>query len=244
MPVLTMAARRTLGETRTLILDAGLELLREERYSLVITEVSLIDACRRAGLRTAGSGYKIWPNQQDFRTDLLRYALAASGDAMVRTDRSAAAIEQVGDDPSLSTLIRVASTENAASTIGTAEYFLNHALWLASGRDPELRARYIEAQRDVLGTLSGLYEGLLAVYDREMVPPFTVEMMALAIAAQIDGLSSFCSYVDDVGVERIVRPTGPGGEPEDWHLFGCVTEAIVAAFTRPKTAEREPSGPT
>ena len=217
-----------------MVLDAGLELLAEVGYSLNSTEVSLIDACRRAGLRTAGSGYKIWPTQQDFRTELLRHALTTGGDALLQTERLLATLDQAGEDPSLTTLIRIASTENANSTIGAPEYFLNHALWQAAGRDPELRERFIESQRGLLGSLAEIYEGLLAIFDREMVPPFTVDMLTLAIASEVDGLASFCGYVDDLGVGDIVRPTGPDGEAEQWHLLGCVTEAIVAAFTRPK----------
>lgn len=229
-----MPSRRSLDETRELILDAGLELLAEVGYSLNTTEVLLIDACRRAGLSTAGSGYKIWTTQHDFRVDLLRHALSSAGAAIVEVDRLVMAVDHAGDDPSLETLIRVASAENAKAAIGAPEYFLNHALWLAAGRDPELRERYIESQREQLGSIGEIYNGLLDLYDREMVPPFTVEMMTLAIAAQVDGLASFCSYVDDLGVADICRPTGPDGEPEQWHLLGCVIEAIVAAFTRPR----------
>lgn len=230
-----MVARRSLDETRTLILDAGMELLSEAGYSLQGTDVLLIDACRRAGLSTAGSGYKIWPTQRDFRVDLMRHVLYVANTTLLNTDRMVEAIGRAGEDPSLSTLIRVAATDNAEATIGAPEYFRNHAVWLAAKSDAELRERFVEAQRVQLGMLAELYEGLLAIYDREMVPPFTVDIMTLAIASEVDGLASWCSYVDDVGVGDIVRPTGPDGGDEQWHLLGCVVEAIVEAFTRPRT---------
>lgn len=229
-----MAARRNLDETRTLVLDAGLELLEEAGYSLDNSEVSLIDACRRAGLGTAGSGYKIWPTQRDFRTDLLRHALDVANEALLRTDQLVAALEDAGDDPDLSTLIRVASQDSAEVMVGAAELYRNVAIWLAAGNDDELRARYVESQRLLLAELATLYGGLLELFEHEMKPPFTIELMTLAIAAELNGIAMWCSYSDDVGVGDIVRLTGPDDTPERWHLLGCVVEAIVEAFTRPK----------
>ncbi len=230
-----MAARRSLTETRQAILAAGSSLMAETGRTFDAANISLIDACRRAGLGTAGSGYKIWATQDEFRVDLQRYALVEAGPSAADDvgERLAESVGKLGPDPDITNLLRVTSTESAATVTGTAQFVRAIALWLAASEDAELRSRQIASQRELLGSLTELYRGLLDHFGMEMRPPFTVEMLALAIAAETHGIGYFCSYVDDIGVDDIERQTGADGAVERWHLLGCVVEGIVRSFTRP-----------
>lgn len=232
-----MAPRRSLEETRTLILDAGVELLADAGYAIESADLSLIDACRRAGLGTAGSGYKIWSTQQAFRTDVLRHMLVQGGSTMFRVDRLVAAFEASADDLDKTSLIRVTSNENATATIGSAEFARYVAVWNAAGNDPQLRTDLVDTQREQFAEIADLYRGLLDLFDREMVPPYTVDHLLRAMAAQAEGMALSFAYDDELDVTDIQRPTGPDGEMERWHLYACVVEAVIDRFTRPRQPE-------
>ena len=230
-----MPTRRSLDETRQRILDAGAAMMSEAGYSLRSANITLIDACRRAGLGTAGSGYKIWSTQEEFRDELMRHALAMDRSRDEAAGRLLEAIAQLGDDPDLTSIIRVAATENAREVIGREWFTRLVALWLAAATDDQMRAEQIDTQRKLLASLQEAFVDLLTAYGREMRPPFTAEMLTLAIAAEMNGIGYYCAYVDDESVTQVDRPTGPDGAMEQWHLMGCVVEALVESFTRPIT---------
>lgn len=227
-----MAQRRSLDETRRRILDAAAEMVSEAGYSLRSADISLIDACRRAGLGTAGSGYKIWATQDDFQRDLVRHALLMETERDEAAGRLVEAIAELGPDPSLSDLIRVAGNENAAAVVGASWFARLIALWLAAATDSVMRQEQIESQRKLLASLGETFGELLAAFGREFRPPFTIEMLTLAIAAEMNGIGCYCAYEEDDGATVVDRPTGPGGQLERWHLVSCVVEALVEAFTR------------
>lgn len=228
-----MPTRRSLDETRQRILDAGAAMMSEAGYSLKSANITLIDACRRAGLGTAGSGYKIWSTQDEFRDDLMRHALAMDRTREEAAERLLEAIAELGDDPDLTSIIRVAATENVREVIGSEWFTRLVALWLAAATDEQMRAEQIESQRKLLASLQETFVDLMVAYGREMRPPFTAEMLTLAIAAEMNGIGHYCAYVDDERVTQVDRPTGPDGALERWHLMGCVVEALVESFTRP-----------
>jgi hypothetical protein len=39
--------------------------------------------------------------------------------------------------------------------------------------------------------------------------------------------------VDVAGMRRVERPTGPGGSPQPWTLFGLAVVALMEQFTEP-----------
>ncbi len=208
-------------------------MMSEAGYSLKSANITLIDACRRAGLGTAGSGYKIWSTQDEFRDDLVRHALAMDRTREEAAGRLLEAIAQLGEDPDLSSIIRVAATENAREVIGSVWFTRLVALWLAAATDDQMRTEQIGTQRKLLVSLQETFVDLLVAYGREMRPPYTAEMLTLAIAAEMHGLGYYCAYVDDERVTRVDRPTGSDGAFERWHLMGCVVDALVESFTRP-----------
>lgn len=208
-------------------------MMSEAGYSLRSANITLIDACRRAGLGTAGSGYKIWPTQQAFRDDLMRHALAMEGARAEVAERLREAMVNLGPDPDLASVIRVSSIENVEAVVGTAWFNRLIALWLAAATDDAMRDQQVTTQRRFLESLRDPFLTVLATYGREPRPPFTADMLTMAIAAEMVGVGYYAAHDDDPEVFWVDRSTGPEGETERWHLIGCVVEAIVEAFTRP-----------
>ncbi|HET8931220.1 MAG TPA: hypothetical protein VFN21_11225 [Acidimicrobiales bacterium] len=207
--------------------------MSEAGYSLKSANITLIDACRRAGLGTAGSGYKIWGTQGAFREDLMRHALAMEDTRQEGNERLLEAIAGLGPDPDLKGIIRVAANENADAVIGKQWFARMIALWLAAATDDQMRTEQIGNQKKLLGSLQETFVDLLEAYGREMRPPFTADMLTLAIAAEMHGIAYYCAYENDTTVSELHLPTGPDGALERWHLMGCVVEALVESFTQP-----------
>lgn len=208
-------------------------MVAEAGYSLDSANITLIDACRRAGLTTAGSGYKIWQTQDDFRRELIHHTLQIAGDRTEPAERVTDAVEELDGQPSLADLIRVAGNENADAVVGSDWYSKLLALWLAAATDDELRATQLDTQRKLLASLTGTFVDLLDTYGLRMRPPFTAEHLTQAVAAQMNGLGYFLAYRDETGARDIMRPTGPDGELQRWHLVSCAVEALVEGFTEP-----------
>lgn len=226
-----MPPRRPLEETRILILKAGSEILAEDDIGFDLNAVNLIDACRRAGLRTAGSGYRIWPTQNDFRIDLMRFVAT---NRPLLTERLEWLAELLpAPQEHRSEHIRKSQPLLARGPTATLELRRQTALWLRAHRDPEVRAAYADSQHQVVEALAEAYERVLPLYDVEMRPPYTVAQMAFAVEAQTLGHALMSEFGDDVGARDIKRPTGADGELQDWDLLSCVVDAIAHAFTRP-----------
>ncbi len=230
-------ARRTLEETRELILEAGAGLLAETGFTISTGELSLIDACRRAGLSTAGSGYKIWPTQQEFRVDVLRHALSVGNDEMLDFEELASPGPD-GEMPSLVELIRRVGQASADQTIGTDAFAQFMAVTSAARSDPELQ-QLVDHDHDVTAKrMVAMYDALLVFYELEMVPPYDVTALMAALEALVNGFAMHPGWLANHGYDRIERLTGPDGETQPWHLLACASQAIVEGFTRPRQRSR------
>lgn len=229
-----MAARRTLDETRQLLLDAGLEMLRADGAAISIAGFSLIDVCRHAGLKTSGSAYKIWPNQNDFRIALLRHVLDRSSTDQPTTDMIVETFDAATGLPPLVEIIRSVAAFNASFYIGDADYHLFIAVWIAAATDPVLAEQVRGSDTETLDGFARLYEFVADIYGLEWVPPFSPQLMATTFAGLIEGLAIRERYAPESVPTDLMRPTGPDGEMQPWHLFACGVEAITEKFLRPR----------
>lgn len=228
-----MTPRRSLSETRTLLLDTGTKMLVETGIQVTVGHINLIDVCREAGLKTAGSGYKIWPSQEDFRVDLLRHLLDSTIVGTDTVDLLTDAVSSSNDLPALGELIRTAGASNAESNIGNESYVVYIALWLAAEFDNELRDGLRGSDSEWLSAFAHLYETVLARYEREWTPPFTAKHLAVSLSALVEGLAIRARYDPSLVPNQLLRPTGPDGADEPWHLFACGAQALIEGFSRP-----------
>ena len=238
-----MAPRRSLTETRSLLLDTGAKMLVDTGVQVTVGHINMIDVCREAGLKTAGSGYKIWATQEDFRVDLLRYLLDRTIVGTETVDLLTDALADAGDLPPLDELIRSAGASNAESNISNDSYSVYIALWLAAEFDAELREGLRSSDSDWLDAFANLYDTMLQRYGREWVPPFDAKLLAVSLSALVEGLTIRARFNPKLVPADLLRPTGADGADEPWHLFACGAQALIEAFSRPiQRAQGEPGG--
>ena len=231
-PRLPMSPRRSLDQTRTFLLDNGVELLLAKGVEATVGSIPLIDVCRHAGLTTAGSAYKIWATQDDFRTDLLRHALAIPTNARKTVEPLICAIVD-GKADTIRELNRIASAHNATLNMSSEHYRLFVALWCAAGSEPVLAQNIQESDASLLRDFTVIYENLIAGYGRVWNPPFNAALLATTLSALLEGLTIRARYAPDRVPADLIRPTGPDGSDQTWHLFACAAEAILELFTSP-----------
>ncbi|MDN3497150.1 hypothetical protein QL996_14500 [Planococcus sp. APC 4015] len=230
-------ARRSAEETRTLILEAGLQLLLERGATAGVQHVRLQEVLRSVGL-TTGAAYRIWADQDDFHRDLavemvgLRFAPpVASAQGAIR-----AVLEGGGD---LEEIARVAALDHV---VYTSKFHLDPesrdshafitalALRTAAGAWPELRDASAERHRGSIAAFEDLYAALLTRYGRRMRSPFTVTDFTEAMAALGEGFAIRAAEGLDHPTYEITGDDAPRGS---WTMFGISILGLVTAFTVP-----------
>lgn len=232
-----MSSRRNPDQTRSALLEAGAQTLIETGISVRLDSLNLIDVCRTAGLSTAGSAYKIWPTQDAFRTDLLDHLLTIAGTDVATIDTLRAFLVSDPDElPSLPELIRTIATDADSWAGGGPGYAVFSILLLASRDDPDLAGRISDADTEVLASFAELYQAVADVYERDWVPPFDATLLATTLSALSEGIAIRSRTLPGVFATPVWRPDPDGdGADRPWSLFACCVEAIIEAYTRPRT---------
>lgn len=233
-----MSRRRSLDETRELLLDTGVTMLFDSGVKVTLGAINLMDVCRAAGLSTAGSAYKIWETQEDYRVALMRHLLREAVPTTEAIEMMTAVLETPDTDlPELTELIRGISAVSAQGTIADKSSPVYLALWLAAEHDPVLAAELYTADHELIDAFAAMYDALVARYDHEWVPPFDSHLLAVSLSALVEGLDLRSRATPSLVSDPLLRPTGPDGAAEEWHLFACGVEALIHTFTRPRCAE-------
>lgn len=222
-------SRRSLDETRQLLLDVALGDLYERGVSVGVTHVKLNDVATTAGL-TTGAAYRCWENQEAFHHDL---AVAA----MRRRDRQsiAATVDGIRDlverRASWREVIRAGSVANLESFHNDRSFITSIALRGCSQFDDGLERAGKERLATALDSFADLYGGLLSLYHRRMKPPFTVHDLAAMIAAISEGfVLQMLSGMDHPSVE--LESTDPD-VGTTWTLMAVAVETFVTTLTEP-----------
>lgn len=227
-----MTKRRSLDETRTLLLDAGAELLFAHGMPVTLDQITLIEVCRRAGLSTAGSAYKIWPNQQAFRTALLHHLVVSTSATFATKDQLEAMLAGAdGDVPPLLEVMRELGAANDATTQRPYTTYL--VLWLAQQTDPDLATSFAESEDEWLTMLEAVFTLAADVYEFEFVPPFDAASIGVAVSALGEGLAIMRRATPELVPDALPLPTGQDGSDQPWTLFALGLKALLDAFTRP-----------
>ncbi len=235
-----MAPRRSLDETRALLLDAGAAMLIESGLAITLDEVNLIDVCRAAGLSTAGSAYKIWATQHDFRTELLEYLVVRSSAAFATIDAVDGTFADGPELPPLSEVIRTAAAANAA--LNRSIYPTYVTVWLARRSDEALDAAFRSSERAWVAALIDFFERIMERYDLQFVPPFDAAALGVTISSLVEGLTIRQRATPELVPDAIARPTGTDGAEQPWHPFAIGVEAIFDAWTRPRATDARDEG--
>ena len=178
-------SRRSLDETRQLLLDVGLQCLYERGVSVGVTHVKLNDVVTAAGL-TTGAAYRCWDNQEAFHHDLAvaamrwrdRHSIAATVDGIRDlVDRRAPWRE----------VVRAGAAANLESFRNDPSFVTSIALRVCAQFDDALERAGKDRLDTALSSFADLYGGLLKLYGRRMRPPFTLEHFTMMIAALSEG---------------------------------------------------------
>lgn len=221
--------RRTLEETRALLIETGLTCLYDKGLFVAVTHIRLADVAQEAGL-TTGAAYRIWANQEDYHLDLAIAAVRHRDIASIQATfgRIHEAIEAQAP---LGEVLRLGALAGLHSEGPTDPFLITLALRAASGAVPELAEASRARHRESMAAFEQLYAALLQRYGRRMRPPFGIEALSHALAALSEGFAMQT-------MSGVPHPTygldgfGPDVGRE-WTLLGVAVEAIVERLTEP-----------
>jgi hypothetical protein len=241
-------ARRTRAELRALLIEAGLEVLRERglgtgaeqlTFKRVFERVAATDGVRVTNASVIG---RIWQNQAEFQSAVLatvatdeldeqgRSVLSATVPFVTRVDRSTPESRR----SALREVMRLAAEANLAVGTNSRNWATVIGVWaLASGARGSgtsdeiyeaIRAGHAEVEERSVATT----EAMMAHLGLRIRPPFDVPQFCAACTALVEG----CALRDraEAGIRGIVLPTGPEGVDQDWTLLGLGMDALADQF--------------
>lgn len=222
-------ARRTLDQTRQLLLDTGLAMLEERGVYVGVTHIRLQDVAHAAGL-TTGAGYRCWENQAAFHRELAIAAVAGRTEAPIA--ETVAHIRDLVDARApLAEVIRAAAEANLFRYPDDTVQLNTITLRTCGPTDEALARAGREHLTATVESFAALYATLLEVYRRRMRPPYTITDLTLTLAALSEGFAVQAMTGDPH--PRVHRPPAAGSVAADWSLLACAAEAIVDRFTEP-----------
>ena len=244
--------RRSRKELRRLLVEAGTELLLEEGLGTGAEHLTFKRVFERlestTGVRVTNASVigRIWDSQDDFQTELLSTiardngiqgldaTLEMIGPVLAGADRSTPEARLLAVRE-ICRLGGVANLDAVVSSSGWPPWIGVWALVMA-GTDSEKKRPIEEALREGYGEVTNsyqeVYEAISTHFGLRPRSPLTIHQFTIAIDAFAQGCALRDS-VDSESVRRILRPTGPCGEDQEWTLFGIGLDALVAEFLEP-----------
>ena len=231
------------------MLEAGLALLAEEGLGIGAGDVTFKRVFDRVAAHTgtrltnASVIRRVWENQAEFQDDLLA-AVALAGDGggdrgetvealapvLAAVDRSTPAGRRAG----LTQVCRVGGEASLRALADSRNWSLWVGVWVLAVTGPvsERGRRIRRALLDGYVTTTEAWtelHGMLAHHLGFRVrEPFTLLQFTVSVGALVEGCALREGAAPGGGV--VVRPTGPGGAPEAWTLFGIGLEALAHQY--------------
>lgn len=221
--------RRTVENTRQLLLDVGVRLLFERGANGGVTHIKLSEVAAASDL-TTGAAYRCWDNQDAFHSDLATAAVRWR-DAEPIAATVARITKLVETRAPLDEVIRVAAEENLFSYPEDTAFLTTIALRACGPTDEGLAAAGRDRLATAIDSSATMYAALLQIYGLRPRAPFTVVHLALTLAALSEGFS--LQAMSGSPHPRIERDDLPPDVDPDWTLFAVGVEAVVAHYTEP-----------
>ena len=223
------------------LLEAGLQLMRENPVGNVFSQIKATQVTRRANLST-GAFYHHWPDQAAFVQDLLDQHLTQDRDHWL-SEVSTALAETAESDASLAETVRTVSSAVFEVFKHDPSLTIQLALWTRH-HDNSARARLQQRYRTMAADVIPLYQTVLDRHDLTLRPPYTPEMLAVAFSALIEGLLIRWSVDPQAVPDDLPGPHGrPGTQPalsldaddRPWSSFALILYALIESATTPRT---------
>ena len=243
------ASRRSREELRALIIGAGTQLLLEEGLGTGAENLTFKRVFERledsTGIRVTNASVigRIWDSQDDFQTEVL--SVIAHGPGSAHMDEILEALGPLFEHADRSTVdarwhaVRQVCRVGGAASVDALIHAKSWPPWFGvwalvmAGNDTEANRPIEEALRrgydEVTVQWGEAYGLILAFYGLRVRSPFTLRQLTVAAGALAEGCA-LRDRVDPVSTRRIRRPTGPGGETEEWTLFGIGLESLAVLF--------------
>jgi hypothetical protein len=244
--------RHSREELRELLLETGRAMLREEGLSSGAEALTFKRVFERVekerGIRLTNASVirRVWDNLADFQTDVLiavargssdeeiEFAIGAAGPALRNLDvttpesREAALVE----------LCRVGGAVSSKAVLQSTNWPLSIGVWAlsATGQPTEERRKIGEALLSGFEAyterIEALYAAMVSFLGLRLREPFTLHDFFVAEDSLSEGYG-LRNRVDAGARKVILRPTGPGGEDQEWTIFAVALEALVRQFFEP-----------
>ncbi len=247
----TRQTKQTREELRAALLEAGKEILLEEGLepgSSNLTFKRVFDRVeKKTGLRLTNASVirRVWENQADYQADVL--VAIAQDEQRPEADLTVRAIAGVFVGIDLSTVESRAHALREVCRVGgeaSGDAIANSANWslwinvlaMATATNlPDERRRIQVALMEGYETVSRfweeIYAGLVELFGLRIREPWTMQQFVMTVTALNEGYS-LRQHLSG-RIERVVRPTGPNGEDQQWTLFAVGLEALVHQFFEP-----------
>ncbi len=221
--------RRTLDETRSLLLDTGVRQLHERGLFVAVTHIRLADVAKAADL-TTGAAYRVWERQEDFHRDLAVAAIRHRHMESIH-DTVQSIFRAVDGNAPLSEVLRVGSVAHMYLNSPTDPFLIALSLRTLSGAVPALAEASQQRHRESMVAFEVLYEAMLVRYGRRIRAPFQMSALSHSLAALTEGFAmQTMTGIDHLMYE--LDDLGEGVGPE-WSLLGVAVEALVERLTEP-----------
>lgn len=217
-----------MADRRRELVDAGAELVLEQCFQDLLTSVDTRSITSKAGV-TTGSFFHHFKNRAEFTEAVLERFSEVWDDSTTRTLTLLGTFTGDGQGN-----VRRAASSGWSALVGESVLSgVQHLLFVA--RDQPVTEASSATGADVLRThhrrtdaaLIPAYERGLQDIQREMLPPFTVLDLSIALSALVNGLE-LRGLVDP----DAVRPD----------LYADLVASLVAAITRPARERAESAG--
>lgn len=241
-------SRRTRSELRALLIDAGLEVLREDglgtgaeqlTFKRVFERLAVTEGVRVTNASVIG---RIWQNQAEFQSAVLatvttdefdeqgRSVLSATIPLVLSSDRSTPEARR----STLREVMRLAAEANLEFGTTSRNWATVIGVWaLASGArgtgtSDEIYEAMRAGQDDVEESSVAATEAMADFLGLRFRAPLDARRFSAACTALVEG----CALRDraEAGQRSIVLPTGPGGADQEWTLLGVGMDALADQF--------------
>ncbi|MGO8873927.1 MAG: hypothetical protein ACLQPH_21485 [Acidimicrobiales bacterium] len=245
----TRKPKQSRDELRTLLLESGRAILREEGLGSgaeALTFKRVFDRVEEeTGIRLTNASIikRVWTNQAEYQADVL-VAIAAD-EGHDELDRTVEVLLPFLEEMDASTeearwwctseLCRLAGGANADALRTSPNWTSWIGVWaLATAGDPCVYRGRIEAAlargyEAFTKQLEEVYTLMADLLGLRLLEQLTMRQFTIAV----EGLAEGCALrnrVDGSDMDGIMRPTGRHGEPQEWTLFAVGLEALVHQF--------------
>ncbi|MEI2697366.1 MAG: TetR/AcrR family transcriptional regulator [Microthrixaceae bacterium] len=224
--------RPTAEQRRADYLEIGAQIVTtfsadESRSATVdaLANVKVADIADRAGV-TKGAIYHVWPSQEEYRKDLLRRLLEQSSQAGVRELHEMLADEDLLAGDPREIMNRYADFVFDALKDDPA-FFARFSFYVYAA-NPEVAELLAAGDDTLVKEFSPLIELYLQLEGRRIRPPFSTEMLLIAVNSLFQGL---CLRYR-TSPEMVDRGVGP----EAMRMYAHGLQSIVLHFSEPLVA--------